>query len=67
MNVEIREDSGLEIRNRNHTSTGSWQGHCSTIDGDRNLPLEDLVEEDLKESWIKERKESDLHKTVAYS
>ena len=50
---------------RNMTSTGSWQGHRLTIDGHRNLPLEDLIEDDLKESWIKERKESeesDLYK-----
>ena len=57
-----QEDSGLEIRNRKRTSTEAWQRNCSTIGGYGNLPLEHLVEDELKESWIKERKESDLHK-----
>ena len=62
MDVKKQEDLGLDIRNRNHTITGSWHVNCSTIDAYRNLALEDLVEDDLKESWIIERKEKDIHK-----
>ena len=51
--------------NRENISTWSWQGHCSTTHGHRNVLLEDLVEEYLIESWIKERKQSDLDKSCS--